>query len=72
MDFAKRQGDILVVGVGTDKTIRELKVPERPINPEKLRMRLIGGLQVVDCAVLLKEQVNKILTNRRSRHSILT
>ena len=62
LDYAKRQGDILVAGVGVDKTIRLLKGKNRPIIPEKLRARLIAALEVVDFVLLLREEkmVNKI------------
>jgi cytidyltransferase-like protein len=45
-------GDILVVGVGRDKIISELKGPGRPVNPENNRVYLIAALQDVDFAVL--------------------
>ena len=61
LDYAKRQGDILVVGVATDKTVKIVKGATRPILPEILRVRLIAGLEIVDFAVLLDEDlVNRI------------
>lgn len=45
-------GDILVVGVGRDVVISELKGPGRPVNPENNRVYLIASLQDVDYAVL--------------------
>lgn len=57
LDYAKRQGDILVVGVATDITIKEVKGFKRPIIPEKLRVRFVAGLEVVDFAVLCKEKL---------------
>ena len=65
LDYAKRQGDILVVGIATDKTIREIKGPDRPIIPEDLRVRLIAGLEVVDFVVLLKEPLKEKIDNWR-------
>jgi rfaE bifunctional protein nucleotidyltransferase chain/domain len=48
----KAYGDILVVGVGRDSTIKTLKGPARPVNPENNRVYLVAALQDVDFAVL--------------------
>lgn len=45
-------GDILVVGVGRDAVISELKGPDRPVNPENNRLFLVASMQEVDYAVL--------------------
>lgn len=49
---AKRQGDILVVGLNTDDSVRRLnKGPERPINTLHDRAQVIASLGVVDFVV---------------------
>lgn len=48
----KSYGDILVVGIGRDSVIEELKGPGRPVNPENNRLYLVAALQDVDYAVL--------------------
>ena len=65
LDFAKRQGDILVVGVGSDRIIKFYKDKNRPIIPQDLRMRLIAGLQIVDFVVLLDEDPIDKITGRK-------
>jgi cytidyltransferase-like protein len=45
-------GDIVVVGVGRDAVIAELKGPGRPVNPEQNRLYLVAAMQDVDYAVL--------------------
>jgi cytidyltransferase-like protein len=45
-------GDILVVGVGRDSVITELKGPGRPVNPEVNRLYLVAAMHDVDYAVL--------------------
>jgi cytidyltransferase-like protein len=45
-------GDILVVGIGRDSVISELKGPGRPVNPENNRLYLVAALHEVDYAVL--------------------
>ena len=48
----KQFGDILVVGVGRDEIISQLKGPGRPVNPENNRLYLVAAMQDVDYAVL--------------------
>lgn len=48
----KQFGDILVVGVGRDSVISQLKGPGRPVNPENNRLYLVAAMQDVDYAVL--------------------
>jgi len=54
-NYCKNKGDILVVSVGNDKTLRDLKGPGRPINNEKFRARLVAALEIVDYVVISKE-----------------
>jgi D-beta-D-heptose 7-phosphate kinase/D-beta-D-heptose 1-phosphate adenosyltransferase len=46
--FAKRQGDLLVVGVNTDASIRRLKGDKRPIINESDRLEVLEELQSID------------------------
>jgi cytidyltransferase-like protein len=48
----KEYGDILVVGIGRDKTLKVLKGPDRPVNPESNRVYLVAAMQDVDYTVL--------------------
>lgn len=52
LDAAKRHGDVLIVGVDSDKKIRARKGPERPIVPENERMEMVLHLRPVDIVVL--------------------
>ena len=45
---AKALGDVLVVGVNTDESIRRLKGPDRPINPLADRLEVLAALSCVD------------------------
>lgn len=54
-NYAKSQGDVLVVAVGSDETIHAYKGPNRPINNEVLRSRLLAGLGVVDYVIICHE-----------------
>jgi len=45
---ARSLGDRLVVGINADKSVRRLKGPTRPINPEHDRAEVVASLQCVD------------------------
>ena len=49
---AKKEGDILIVGINTDNSVRKLKGPKRPIFSEKERALLISSLKCVDYVFL--------------------
>ena len=48
---AKSYGDILIVGLNSDSSVRTLKGPERPINTEDDRAYLLAALEAVDYVV---------------------
>ncbi len=52
---AKRLGDILVIGVNSDDSVRRLKGESRPINCCEDRMTLLSSLDFVDYVVEFKE-----------------
>ncbi len=52
---AKRKGDILVVAVNSDASLKKIKGDKRPLVNEKDRVRIIAGLASVDYAILFKE-----------------
>lgn len=53
--FARSQGDLLVVGVNTDDSIRRLKGPRRPIICQEDRLGVLEGLESIDYLVLFDE-----------------
>ena len=55
LEGAQREGDLLVVGVNDDSSVRHLKGPGRPILDEYARARLVAGLRCVDYVVLFAE-----------------
>jgi D-beta-D-heptose 7-phosphate kinase/D-beta-D-heptose 1-phosphate adenosyltransferase len=52
---AKKQGDILVIGLNTDRSVKQIKGEERPIVPEKERAEVLSALEFVDYVVLFDE-----------------
>ncbi|NQU38639.1 MAG: adenylyltransferase/cytidyltransferase family protein [Lentisphaerae bacterium] len=53
--FARRQGDALIVGVNSDRSVRELKGPARPVVEESERVLLLASLEAVDFVVIFDE-----------------
>ncbi|HEY4329027.1 MAG TPA: D-glycero-beta-D-manno-heptose 1-phosphate adenylyltransferase, partial [Phycisphaerae bacterium] len=51
LEFSRKQGDLLVVGVNSDESVRRLKGPTRPVHPLGDRMAVLAGLQAVDYVV---------------------
>ena len=53
---AKTFGDILIVGLNTDESVRRLKGSTRPVNNEKDRAEVLLGLKAVDDVIFFGEQ----------------
>jgi D-beta-D-heptose 7-phosphate kinase/D-beta-D-heptose 1-phosphate adenosyltransferase len=52
---ARRLGDILIVAVNSDRSVRANKGPGRPLNPDHERAEVLLSLSSVDAAVLFDE-----------------
>jgi D-beta-D-heptose 7-phosphate kinase/D-beta-D-heptose 1-phosphate adenosyltransferase len=55
LEEARRQGDVLVVGVNSDASVRTNKGPDRPVMPEEQRAQLIMSLRPVDYVHIFDE-----------------
>jgi D-glycero-beta-D-manno-heptose 1-phosphate adenylyltransferase len=55
LEGARREGDILVVGVNADSSVFNLKGPSRPILDENARAQLVAALRCVDYVLLFAE-----------------
>jgi rfaE bifunctional protein nucleotidyltransferase chain/domain len=55
LEGAKREGDVLVVAINADSSVRPLKGPGRPILPESERAELVAALETVDYVVIFPE-----------------
>jgi D-glycero-beta-D-manno-heptose 1-phosphate adenylyltransferase len=53
---ARRLGDVLIVGVNSDRSVRAIKGPQRPITPEDERAEIVEALACVDAAVVFDEE----------------
>ena len=56
LELAKKQGDILIVGINSDKSVRQIKGDKRPINDEKSRLGVLAALESVDYVFLFDEK----------------
>jgi rfaE bifunctional protein nucleotidyltransferase chain/domain len=66
LEGARREGDILVVGVNSDASVTALKGPGRPILDENARARLVAALRPVDYVLLFSEpSVESLLEDLR-------
>jgi len=55
LEFARAQGDALVVGLNSDESVRRSKGPARPVNPEDDRAYVLLGLRAVDLVTVFSE-----------------
>ena len=66
LEGARREGDVLVVGINSDASERLLKGDGRPILPAQARAALVAALAVVDYVVIFDEpNVEALLTALR-------
>lgn len=67
--YAKSLGDILVVSVSNDKWIREHKGPDRPIQSQKSRAKIVDAFACVDYTLIAPQSTNseKYPTGRTMR-----
>lgn len=55
LEASKKLGDILVVGLNSDSSVKRLKGSARPINSEYDRSELLLGLKPVDFVIIFEE-----------------
>lgn len=55
LQAARSLGDVLIVGINSDDSVRRLKGPTRPILPDQERAELLAGLECVDYIVVFEE-----------------
>jgi rfaE bifunctional protein nucleotidyltransferase chain/domain len=55
LQAARSHGDLLIVGLNSDASVRRNKGPERPINPESERAEVLAALACVDAVSIFDE-----------------
>ena len=61
---AKRLGDVLVVGVNGDASVRRLKGPGRPLMPQRDRCTVLAALEMVDWVTVFDDDTPQRLIER--------
>jgi rfaE bifunctional protein nucleotidyltransferase chain/domain len=64
LEKARQTGTKMIVGVNSDASVRILKGPERPVNSEYARARIIASLQFVDLVIVFNEETPLELINK--------
>jgi rfaE bifunctional protein nucleotidyltransferase chain/domain len=68
---ARNLGDFLIIGLNSDKSAKQLKGPERPINPEKKRGEALLALDYVDAVVIFSEETPLKLISKLRPHVLV-
>ena len=64
LQWAREQGDALIVGMNTDESVAALKGPRRPLVSFRERAAVVGGLRSVDVVVGFRERTPEALLDR--------
>ena len=64
LEQASALGDVFVIGVNSDASVKRLKGPSRPVNSEQDRMEILSALGFVDYVVLFDEDTPYELINK--------
>ena len=56
LQAARRHGDLLIVGLNSDASVRRNKGPSRPINPEHERAEVLAALDCVDAVSIFDDE----------------
>lgn len=64
LQAARREGDVLVVAINSDRSVRAIKGPSRPIHPEAERAEILAALACVDAVVVFDEDTPAAVVER--------
>ena len=64
LQFARSKGDVLVVGLNSDRSTRGLKGPGRPVIPQSDRASLLAAFEAVDYVVIFDQATPAELIER--------
>ena len=69
--FSKAQGDVLLVGINDDESVRRLKGEGRPLNALEDRLEVLAALEPVDAVVAFSDDTPKDLVEKVSPHVLV-
>ena len=61
---ARAKGDVLIVGLNSDRSVRANKGPSRPVTPEHERAEILEALTSVDAVVVFDEETPQTIIDR--------
>lgn len=64
LQAARAEGDALIIGVNSDRSVRANKGPSRPITPEAERAEILAALACVDVVVIFDEETPAAIVSR--------
>ena len=64
LQASRRHGDLLIVGVNSDRSVRTIKGDRRPVTPEQERAEMLAALSCVDAVVVFDEDTPSALIER--------
>jgi D-beta-D-heptose 7-phosphate kinase/D-beta-D-heptose 1-phosphate adenosyltransferase len=64
LQASRRHGDLLVVAVNSDRSVRAIKGESRPVTPEDERAEMLAALSCVDAVVVFDEDTPAALIER--------
>ena len=71
LEEAKSYGDILILGLNADSSVRKLKGPSRPINIQEDRAYILASLESVDYVVIFEEETPYELIKLIKPHTLV-
>jgi D-beta-D-heptose 7-phosphate kinase/D-beta-D-heptose 1-phosphate adenosyltransferase len=69
--FAREKGDVLLVGVNDDASVRRAKGPARPVNSLADRLEVLAALEMVDAVCSFSDDTPKTLIERVTPHVLV-
>jgi len=64
LEAARAEGDALIVAVNSDRSVRAIKGPSRPLTPERERAEILAALGCVDAVVIFDEDTPAAIVER--------
>ncbi len=71
LEGARQQGDVLVVGVNSDRSVRQLKGEDRPIFPQQERAEILAALEAVDFVTIFDDPTPQAVIARMLPHVLV-
>lgn len=71
LNEAKSCGDLLVLGLNSDASVKKLKGPERPVNSEEDRKFILENLKAVDFVEIFTEETPLNLIKKIMPHTLV-